>query len=522
MGSRLNKPVKILCLALLAVFLFFHCFLFWSRFQYQAGVNRMHDKEWDQALICFEKAEKSLPFFIPGFYTLQDRFRIFSKKGEALNEKALAMLKENGPTIWALTTYREARETLQKAVTINPDVYVPAYWLARTENSLELLYPRLFPRKDNPYNADSYYQNAIRLWPNGITVHYSYARYLAAVQDTEALAPTIRRMMEIFPNAYHHLKKEPFFSHDLMLEMEKGLEAAQKAGTNPRETLQALADIYSQKGEDEKAVQAFEKSLTIRRFANTSHTFARMGVLLLRADQPDEARTFFIQALKTSEDFEKTLSHIRYLHKKETQVKAFITLILDYEKSHPANPLLDLAIARAWMDMDSYSFAKTRLLQLNEKKENAEALYLLALIAEKEADWDSMELSAQRATVLNKENPQYFYLFSKALHRQKKYTSAEAAATRAIELSDKANPWFFSHRAWTRWHLKQYEKAISDWSRAFDIKPDYANYPFWMAMAYEKENMTAQSRVLLQKALALDPDNDNYLKFAERLESKIK
>ena len=518
--GKISRYAKIACLALLGVFLFFHCFLFAARFLYQSGVNRMHDEQWDKAIATFDRAEAVLPFFIPKVYTLQDRFRIYCKKGEALNEKALASLKEKGVTIWALTTYRQSRQVLEKAVAINPDVYVPAYWQARTENSLELLYPKLFPGKENPYNADPFYQNAIRLWPNGITVHYSYARYLAAVGSQEKLAQTVTRMTEIYPASYNYLKQEPFFTYDLMLNMEKGLDKALADDTNPREALQALADIYSEKGDSEEAVKAYEKSLTIRSFANNTRTFIRMGELLLKDGQPDQSAQWFFKALKTAEDFEKTLTSVFHIHRREAQLEAFIKLAMDYEKHSTVESALDIAIAKAWMDLDNTGMAKVRLVKLNEQKENAEACYLLAKIAETEKDLDQMELFSQRATVLDKENADYEHLFSKTLYYQKKYDSAEKAATQAIEKLDKPNSWYFSHRAWCWWHLKKYGKAIADWKRAFDIKPDYANYLFWIARAFEKEGMIKDSRLYIEKALAMDPEKPEYIKFKETIEQK--
>ncbi len=516
--GRISRYAKIACLALLGVFLFFHCFLFAARFLYQSGVNRMHDEQWDKAIATFDRAEAVLPFFIPEVYTLQDRFRIYSKKGEALNEKALASLKEKGTTIWALTTYRRSKQVLAKAVNINPDVYDAAYWQARTENSLELLYPKLFPGKENPYNADPFYKNAIRLWPNGITVHYSYARYLAEVDKPQALSETVRKMMEIFPAAYHYLKRESFFSRDLMLEMEKGLDAALATGTTPREALQALADIYSEKGEGKKAAEAYEKSLSLRRFANTADTYTRMGQLLLKDGQADESTHWFFKALKTADEFEKTLNAVFHIHKRENQLEAFIKLAMDYENHTPADTLLEIAIAEAWLALDNPGMAKIRLVRLNGKKENARACYLLAKIAQEEKDLDQMEVLAQRATVLDKRNAVYEYLFSQALYLQRKYSPAEKAATQAIEKLDKANPWYFSHRAWTRWQLKQYGKAIADWQRAFDSKPDYANYLFWIAMAYEKEGMATESHRYLKQALRLDPENTQFIKLTEQLE----
>lgn len=516
--NNILRAAKIICLGFLSVFTVIHGFLFWSRFQYQSGVNHMHDGEWDLALASFDAAESSLPVLVPAAYIAQDRFRIYTQKGIALNEKALKRLKNEGQSIWVLLLYRKSKENLELAAAINPDVYAPAYWLARTVNSLELLYSGTFPGKENPYSADPYYENAVRLWPNGITVHYSYARYLALIGDKKKLGQVVQYMTYILPEAYQYLKEEPFFDEELMAEMEKGLIKAKQKGTTPRYTLQALADIYSTKGERGRAVETFLKSMTYRRFANNSNTYIKMGTLLLRNHEASESLVWFTKAVKESKHFENTLTHIYRLHKRENQPEAFIKFAVHLEKNYVKSHAIDLNIAKAWMDMEKNALAKSRLLQVNAVKKNARVYYLLARIAEREKDWDQMELSAQKAATLGQENSEYYHLFSKALFRQKKYIQSEKAATKAIEFGTEGDAWLFDTRARSRWHQQGYAGAISDWKRAFDVASGNGYFPYWISRAYEREGMFNESLRYVKKAIALDDKNSEYKELKKQIE----
>ncbi len=520
MGNNFIKIVKLFFLGLLVLLVVVNIFLFRSRFVYQQGINHMNNKVWDKALASFKRAEERIPDLIGRFYAPWDLFNIHTQKGIALNEKALEMWKDKGLTIWVLTKYRQSKKELRKALVIDPDVYIPAYWLARTENALEVLYPKLFPKKQTPYDAEPFYQEAIRLRPNGITVHYAYARYLDYKNETQKLTRIVRYMTEIYPKSYHHLKKEGFFSGSLMDEMEKGLISALDKGTNPRHALQALADLYSVKKDHENASDTYLKSLKLRPFSNTGANYIRMGQLLLRSENPDKSISWFTKALTTQDNFEKTLKWIYYIHIKEGQLDQFIRFAVRFEKDidHPSS-ILDLQIAEAWMQKKDDALATTRLLRLNTREPNAQAYYLLAKIAQKDKNWDQVEISAQKATTLNRENAAYYHLFSRALAQQKKYASAEEVATKALQYVLKENPGYFNQRAWTRWHQKKYAQAITDWKRAFAIMPDRSDFPYYIAMAYEREGLFKEGLGFIKKAIALSPENQKYKALEKRLKT---
>ena len=76
--------------------------------------------------------------------------------------------------------------------------------------------------------------------------------------------------------------------------------------------------------------------------------------------------------------------------------------------------------------------AKETLNSINAKTPNPEAYYMLAMLARKQNDWDAMELSIQRATVLDPSNGLYFKILADALIYQKKYKPAEEYLQKAL------------------------------------------------------------------------------------------
>nr|WP_319491750.1 tetratricopeptide repeat protein [uncultured Desulfobacter sp.] len=327
-------------------------------------------------------------------------------------------------------------------------------------------------------------------------------------------------MTETFPSLYGKLKTEYFWSESLVSEAEAGLKGALVNDISTREAHQALADIYSQNGENDQAVSQYLKSLDIRSFTNTWRDYICMGRLQYLAGNINESDAWFLKGLQSTIDFKSTLNSLYYFFKHEEQLSEFIRFATGVEHELLNFPEIDLAIARAWMDQENYPLAKARLLQLTEKSPNAEAYYLLAKTAQQEQNWDRMELMAQKSTVLDKDNSSYFFLFSIALHRQKKYSQAEDAATKALEKSKEENPWLFNLRAWVRWAQKKYELAAQDWKRAFDLESDNSGFAYRISLCYERVARFEEAQTYVTKALDLSPENPSYQKLKQHLIKK--
>ncbi|NDY74277.1 hypothetical protein DO021_20530 [Desulfobacter hydrogenophilus] len=514
----LAKLAKILLVIVLFVMLTAQGLLLYSRYIYQQGIDYTLDNAWDQALASFYKSESIIPDWLCQYYAAWDLYRINLAAGKTLNQIGQAYLTaEEVDLPKAFDTYLSARAHLEQAERIDPVTYEVAFSQAQTETSLEMIYTTLYPEKLPPYDPDTLYRKAIQLRPNGIIILYSYAMFLAFRGDEEKLGSVVRRMTETFPSVYGKLKKEYFWSETLTSQAEAGLNSALEKDISPREAHQALADIYSQSGSYDQAAFEYHASLDIRSFTNNWRNYIHMGRLQYLAGNIDESDSWFLKGLQTTTDFVSALNSVYYFFKCEEQLPEFIRFATGIEQKLSNSPEIDLAIARAWMNLKNYPLAEARLLRLTAKNKNAEAYYLLAKIAQQEQDLDQMELMAQKATVLDKDNSSYFYLFSEALRRQRKYSEAEETATKALEKSQKGNPWLFSNRAWTRWAQQKYETAALDWKRAFDLKPDNPDFLYRIAQCYERVARFEEAKTYVTKALVLSPDNASYQKLRQRL-----
>jgi tetratricopeptide (TPR) repeat protein len=511
-------------LLLLAIVLLINLILFWSRFCYQTGIDHINRRNYDLAFVSFQQARNAIPDILASSLARQDIFRIHTQLGTIFHIRALELWKAKGSSDAIVNLYEQARKNLEAALKIDPNTYIPTYRLARTYTALEVFHAALFPYTLSPYNTGLMYKEAIALRPNGIGVHNSYARYLHYKKDFIELGTIVRNMTRIYPAVYHKLKREPFFSPDLLPEMEKGLLAAVDQGINSINAHSALSAYYNENKAYDKAVEHYKQSFALlKSYAVTSGHYMHLGRLYLRAGNPEKSRSCFMRSIEKSNNFDSTIRRIHSVYKHESsqnQLDQFISFGVELEKKKRFSPALSLEIAKAWMDKKQYSFARARLYQLNSRQADAQAYYLLARIAQAEKDWDQMEINSQKATMLDRKNSTYFHMCAQALQYQKKYESAEEMAGKALEHSQKPNPWLFNHRAWIRWAQKKYIPAISDWKQAFALKPNNSDFPYRIALAYEQKALFREALDYIEQAIALKPDNQGYRKLHNRLEGR--
>ncbi|MCP4021045.1 MAG: tetratricopeptide repeat protein [Desulfobacteraceae bacterium] len=478
----------------------------------------MNDNAFEEAVAAFTGAENKLPKIFKNKFVLRDLLRIHTQKGIALHRQGLNYWKNKGVSTKTLSFYGKAKVCLSKAVQIDPLSYLATYWIARTENALEVISEALFPGAKKKYNTQALYEKATHLRPNGVSVHYDLIRYLYRKGETQQVLKLAQYIAQIYPESYYYFRKEPFFNDPLLNHLEKGILLSLKAGSSPKSSLQALSDIYLKKQDIDKAISYYQKSLKDK-FKNTPHDYIRMGMLYLKRSNHASSIEWFTKGVEKTNDFDSTINHIFNIHKKEGALAPYIRLLVHLEENRPHISSLDIPIAKTWIEMGNLPLAKARLLRLTTKKPNPEAYYLLAKISEKEMDWEQVELMAHKATVFDKKDSKYFYLFSRALYKQNKFNQAEEMAEKAIKHSQKNNAGLFNHRAWTRWEQGKYAKAASDWTRAYNIQPDKSEFLYWIARAYEQVAMFSEARKFLKKAIAMDTETPKYKDLKKRLET---
>ena len=171
------------------------------------------------------------------------------------------------------------------------------------------------------------------------------------------------------------------------------------------------------------------------------------------------------------------------------------------------------------MDLGQHDRARQILNELNAKEPNAVAHYWLYRMAQKQGDWDQMELSIQKATVVDPKNSHYHLLFFQVLNRVNKLDRAEKEAGLAIKHATKPSPGLFNHRASIRWKKEDYAKAAEDWKSGLTLQPRNASLHARVAEAYLKLGDLPKATSHYQKALHFSPNNKTYQEKLELLKA---
>ena len=327
----------------------------------------------------------------------------------------------------------KSRESYMAAAAINPLDAHAAYGIARAEVRLEELYRYLHPEsKDTLYNPAAYFEEAIRLRPNGILYRYAYARYLHWKWHSDELISAIRELARIYPPSYHYLKKEAFWCPPVKEACWEGLKEAVKENISPRLASMALSSMAAGEQQWPAAILRYKEALRYKAFDNKPGNYIHLGSLYLKNGQFEEARTRFFRALSMSRSRDKEMARLYHLYRNRKQSERFEQFYREADRALILPAGTEILQARTLMDLKQYTQAQRILTERVEKRPDAASYYWLARIARAEKDWDAMELAIQKATVLEPENSGYHRLFSQVLKRKKKFRRAaeEAALAR--------------------------------------------------------------------------------------------
>ena len=367
-----------------------------------------------------EKAEQEQP----------DDHEIHKALGRVYFE--LGALKPNAQGASGLA--RKSRESYMAAAAINPLDAQAAYGIARAEVRLEELYRYLHPEnKDTPHNPGAYFEEAIRLRPNGILYRYANARYLHRKGRTDELISAIRELARIYPPSYNYLRKEAFWSPPVKEACKEGLEAAVKENISPRSARMALSSMAATDQQWPAAILRYKEALRYKAFDNKPRNYIHLGSLYLKNGQFEEARTRFFRALNMSRTRDKEMARLYHLYRNQKQSERFEQFYRDADRTLILPAGVEILLARTLMDLKQYTQAQRILTERVQKRPDAECYYWLARIARAEKDWDAMELAIQKATVLEPENSGYHRLFSQVLKRKKKFKRAAKEARLALK-----------------------------------------------------------------------------------------
>jgi tetratricopeptide (TPR) repeat protein len=408
--------------------------LVWPRVQYEKGLTRLRLKEYDRAAVYFERAEKALPGLVANWFALADLFRIQSNLGRTYYHLGVREWQENGVTPKALALFDQARSGLARASAIEPMDYINAFWLARTKEALETVYPSVNPKKKNPHDALAYLQNAMGLRPSGISVRYVYARYLYRRGMREEIPALVREMMAVYPPGYKDLKNEAFFNGALIPSVEQGLQIALKNKRLARDAVKSLSRVSWDKKAYGRAIQLYEDLLSADLNRNTEGDYIYMGALLMAAGQKQDGFVYFEKVLNSKRMTDASVEKIYEYVEDTGQFEEFIEFSFYAKGRGIESAGLDLCVAKSLIRTDRLQFARSKLIQINVKKEDPRAYQLLALIAQKEKDWEGMKKMAEQALVFEPGSAQLHYLLSKAYEGMELFPRAKELAQKAVQL----------------------------------------------------------------------------------------
>ena len=470
-----------------------------SQIHYLRGRNFMQQGYYGLASQALQKASTYQP---------QD-YKIQRQLGNAV----LRLAEINPTPQGAYALAKKARARYQEAFRLNPLDAQSAYGLAWQEDRLELLYTKLHPDANaNPHNARPYYEQAIRLRPNGIRYHYALARYLSRQKKIDDLHFVVRRLTGIFPPAYKYLNKRGILSPALKAAGRQGLQDAIKDNILPADAHMALVDMATDEKDWAGAIAHYQQALRLEPLNETDQAYFKLARLFLKNGDPQAARASFVKSLSLSRAREKHLASIYRLFKKEGALNEFAGFYHDVQQRFALSAQSGILLVRCFINLKQYDQARRIIEELIADEPTAEAYYWLAQVARREKDWDRMERAIQKATVLEPENHNYRRIFFNLLKRKKKFESAELQLDLMIDNSEVPSAGLFNEKAWLRWKQKDYVAAVEAWQSAIRLKSDDAEYYARAAEAYVMIGDWSKAVEYYQKAAGLDPQNTQYKK----------
>ncbi len=374
-------------------------------------------------------AKDLLPLRIAPFLCQADLQRIYTGLGKNWYEVG-KKIKLNKLDRYA--EMKQSYENYTKAIAINPHDILAVRGIAETVAELEFIYPALFPANENPYDALPFFQRMSEVEPNGFASNYSYAAYLHKKGLKKELLQQVKHTAKIYPS-YSKLRNASFYSTETRDEMKSGLYEAIDSNIMTYSAHYSLSYFYEKEKNYKKAAIHYQKGMEARKDKQTSKTYLKLGSLFLKADDIKNAYPAFITYLGMNLNDDKAVKTIYASFVKEEKINEFFQFAALAETVKTVKQsTLQLYVARAQMRQRQFTAAKQTLQSVNTKQPNPVAYYLLAEIARKEKDWDAMELSIQKATVLDPRNGKYFNILADALIYQKKYRPAAEYMQKAL------------------------------------------------------------------------------------------
>ena len=411
----------------------------------------------------------------------------------------------------AIRYSRNAKDAYLQAAARNPQEVEIAFRLAEAEARLEDLHKNVRPAdSDVPYDARPYFEKTLQLRPYGIFYQYAFAQYLYRHDQKDEFLEAVRKLSKIYPATYDDFKSGPVWSPAVKDAVKLGLEDAIREHISPRIAHRTLATLLADDANWNGAIEHYRTSLLHREFDNRFGDYLHLGRLYLKSGQPEAAEAIFFRALDMSDDKERDLQAFYPVYKQEGYLDELYAFYQEVAGRLALSPRIDLLMARTLMDAKRFTLAQRILNELIDQDPSAEAYYWLARVAEKEEDWNGMELAIQKATVLDPGNRHYRQIFFGLLKRLGRTEAVENEIDRTIRTSEDPSPNLFTERARIRWKREDYRGALEDWRTAIQLSPPSASLYAQAAEACIQLGKWSEALDYYQRAVRLEPENHRY------------
>ena len=378
-----------------------------------------------------------------------------------------------------------AEDTLKEALKIKEDDLESKFLLAQ-----------VYFKKHDLKEAEREFEEILKIAPNHIPT-------LILLGDTYLIQGKIEKSKKVYNKALNLSPKNPFIYHKLGIieksqkNFDKAINHFKEALKIKKDFLEALIELtrcYVAKKEYQKAIAKCKEYLNLV----PKHEFYiqnLLGEVYLRAKKPKKAEEAFLKAISIKPEAPNTYYNLarvyKYLFPKETAK--------NYEK-----------------------IIKTEL------KDSPHAWFILALLYEQEGKYKKVESCYQY--ILNK-YPEHAAAANNLAFLYVEKMKTDENLKKARNLIDKVikkfpnHPDFLDTSGWIHYHLKNYEKALSDLREAIRINPDKPIYHYHLGMTYK-----AMGQLTLAKAelIKVTKENINFpgkslaLKTLQEITQKIK
>src|SRR5205823_8867076 len=175
--------------------------------------------------------------------------------------------------------------------------------------------------------------------------------------------------------------------------------------------------------------------------------------------------------------------------------------------------------------MAALTLCASHVCQAAEKK-NPEANKLAreGIEAAKNQDFDKAVDSLKKATAMDhKYGDELSAVYQQrgyAAANDQRYGDAINDYNEALKLTPQEAPRIHEQRAAVEMKIQDYDKALADYSELIKLKPNEARYLNYCAYIYEAKEDSKNSMAETEKALKIDPNNQEAKERKQRLERK--